>query len=547
MEGLFIPSASAVADSVFLTAAIGLVPLVAFFVLLGVFKLATHWCALGALAISALSAVVFFGMPASLVGLSALQGLTFGIAPILYIVVAAVWLYNLSVASGWANDVRTVFSALGRGDQRVQALLVAFSFGALLEGLAGFGAPVAIVGAMLVMLGLPPLKAAMVTMVGNALSVGFGAMGIPTTTAGRLADSTGTDVALIASALTPWIAILVPFLILGILDGSRGIRQLWHVAFAQGLTMGLGHFFTVRVLTYELAAVLAGLFSFIVAVGVVRMVHIAPVAQWQSKEVLSLPPMRNIILGFLPYLLVVVVFGVAKLWRIGIDIPALLASTEIAIEWPGLYGRLGTANGEVSQAAVYNLQWLSSPGTLIVVTVLIVAAVYSAVSTPERQMTMGRAFGVFGETLRQLSWSLVTIALVMALAYVMNFSGQTTAIGTALATTGSVFAFLSPLLGWVGTAVTGSATSSNALFANLQASAAHGVGVDPNVFVAANNVGGGIGKIVSSQNLAIAATAVGGQTSEAEILRKVAPWSVGLILFLGVLTTLASLGWLPFV
>lgn len=547
----FAPSTTAIGGSVPLTALVGILPLLVFFVLLGVFKLKTHWCAVVALAVAAVTAGVGMGMPVGLVGLSALQGLAFGIAPILYIVVAAVWLYNLTVKSGRAEDVRAVFSAVGKGDQRIQALLVGYSFCAMLEGLAGFGAPVAIVAAMLVTLGISPLKAAVVTMVGNSISVGFGAMAIPVTTGARIGGIPATELASTMSSLTPWIATIMPFLLLLILDGARGIRQLWHIALVQGITMSLGHIVAVNFISYELTAVFAALLSFGAVALLLQVVKPSTPEVHRSEATEAMPSASRISLALLPYGLVVVIFAIAKLWTIGINIPEALASTDVKVEWPGLYGDLLTASGEVSTSAIYNLQWLSSPGTMIVIAALIVSAVYGTwTSNGQFEFSFGRGVAVLGETIVSLRWSLLTIALVMSLAYVMNFSGQTMAIGAALASTGAAFAFLSPILGWIGTAVTGSATSANALFADMQETAASGAGLQPEILLAANTIGGGIGKIVSPQNLAIAATSVSGQSAkvgESEILRKVAPWSLGLLLVLCVVVFLATQSIVPII
>ena len=215
------------------------------------------------------------------------------------------------------------------------------------------------------------------------------------------------------------------------------------------------------------------------------------------------------------------------------------------IPWPGIYGNLLTGDGSPSTAAIYSLQILSNPGTWIFVTGIIVAIVYGTNSSNGRfQTSVGEMFTVLPRTIYSLRMAILTIASVMARAFVMNFSGQTTSIGAALATTGAAFAFLSPILGWIGTAVAGSATSAGALFANLQSTAAAGAGLDPNILLAANTIGGGIGKIVSPQNLAIAATSVDSEGSDAEILKKAAPYSIGLLLVLCILVFVASQGWL---
>lgn len=524
---MFTPTADAL-GSLGLTAAAGLLPLLVFFALLGIFKLPTYVCGAGAVAVSIVVALMY-GIPGSMIAASATYGLVFGISPILLIVIAAVWLYQLTVTSGRARDVRAVFASVGKGDIRVQALLIGFSFCGLLEGLAGFGAPVAIVAAMLVSIGLPPIKAAIVTMVGNAINVGFGAMGIPTMTTARLGGESATDVAVQASLMTPLLAICVPFVLLYILDGLRGIRQLWHLALIQGIATGVGHMIAARFISFELIAVLASLLAFLVLAAALTVIT-PTTPEDQASDAGELPPVKNIVLGLLPYWLVVALFAVAKLWRIGIDLPALASSTDLPIEWPGLYGRLLTDQGEPSSSAIYTLQWLSSPALVIALTALIVTAVYAGMG----DMRVADGFMTLGRTVREMSMAGLTICLVMILAYIMNFSGQTLAIGAALASTGAFFAVLSPVLGWLGTAVTGSATASGALFAGLQSTAALGTGVDPTLYVATNTIGSGLGKIVSPQNLAIAATAVGAKGSEPELLRKALPWSVGLLALLAI-------------
>ena len=539
----FTPSTTAVGGSVFLTAAVGLLPLVVFFVLMGVFKVKTHWCALISLAASGLIAVLAFNMPAPMAVLSGAQGLAMGFVPIIYIIIAAVWLYNLTETSGRSQDLKAVFNTIGKGDQRAQTLIVAFCFCGLLEGLAGFGAPVAITGAMLVTLGLPPVRAAIATIVGNAINVGFGAMAIPVTTAANLGGAGPVEVAADMGRLTWILCLFIPALLLLILDGARGVRQLWPLALVAGGAAALGHFLTPGA-SYELTAVVASLLG-LTACFVFLLVWTPATPEEHRTEVAAAdrPDGGRVALALLPYVLVVVIIAVTKLWRIGFDLSKALSGTDIKIQWPGVYGALLDTEGRASASAVYNLQTLSNPGTWIFLTAAIVAVVYGLVSSGGRfPASVGAMFAVLPRTVHALRWSILTIATVMALAYVMNFSGQTSAIGAALATTGAAFAFLSPVLGWIGTAVAGSATSAGALFANLQATAAAGAHLDPRLLLAANTIGGGLGKIVSPQNLAIAATAVDAEGADAEILRRAAPFSIGLLLALCALVLAASQG-----
>ena len=549
-QASFTPSTTAVGGNVFLTAVVGLTPLIAFFVLMGAFKVATHWCSIIALALSAVLAVVCFHMPVGMTLLSGTQGLAMGFVPIIYIIIAAVWLYNLTEVSGRSKDLRAVFNAIGKGDMRAQALIVSFCFCGLLEGLAGFGAPVAITAAMLVTLGLDKIKAALVTIVGNAIYVGFGAMAIPVTTAASLGNGgdstiTPTVIGIFMTHFTWVICVLMPFLLLGILDGVRAVRQLWPLALVAGLATGGGHFIAPYI-SYELTSVLAALLGF--AASYLFLLVWTPTTPEELRSETSAddkPDTERIVLALLPYVLVVVMIGVTKLWKIGVDLSKVLSGTDIKIPWPGVHGRLLTESGEASSSAIYTLQTLSNPGTWIFLTALVVTLVYSRRSSGGLfRVSARRMLRALPETIYTLRMSILTIATVMALAYVMNFSGQTSAVGAALATTGALFAFVSPSLGWLGTAVAGSATSAGALFANLQATAAQTANLDPRILLAANTIGGGLGKIVSPQNLAVVTTAVQAPGKDAEILKKAAPFSLGLLVLLGALVFIAAQGWL---
>ena len=541
----FTPSTTAIGSNVFMTALAGILPLLLFFVLLGAFKVKTHWCALISLIAAILIAVIGFKMPITLSLLAAGQGIVFAFIPIIYIIIAAVWLYNLTEVSGRSKDLRAVFNTIGKGDIRVQALIVAFSFCGLLEGLAGFGAPVAIVAAMLVSLGLRPVKAAVVTIVGNAINVGYGAMAIPVTTAGRLGGQNPLLVAADMGHLSWIIACFVPLILLWILDGGRGIAQLWPLALISGIATAAGHFVTTG-FSYELTAVLASLIGLAASYAFLLVWTPKTPDEYRSDDAQEdRPDGSRITLALLPYVLVVVVIALTKLWKIGVDIDSVFKATDVKIPVPGLHGVLVDAKGQAVSSTIYTFQFLSNPGTWIFVTAIAVAFIYGRTSSGGRfPMTFGKGIAALFKTISTLKISILTICLVMGLAYVMNMSGQTSAIGAALATTGIFFAFLSPILGWLGTAVAGSATSAGALFANLQSTAAQIAGLDPATLLAGNTIGGGIGKIVAPQNLTIAATSINEPGSEAEILKKAAPYSIAFLLVLCVLIFLASQGYL---
>lgn len=573
----FTPSTDPVLNSVAWSAIVALLPLLTFFILLAVVKTRAHVAGAFALLTALLVGVLAFQMPAGLALLSATQGGVFGAFPVLWIVIMAVWLYQVTVLSGRFEDLRRVFDVIGKGDVRLQAVLIAFCFGGLLEALAGFGAPVAITATMLLTLGLPPLRAAAAVLVANTAPVAFGAMAIPITTAAGLTGLQATDIASIVGRQAPLLATVVPLILLFILDGRKGLKDCWPAALVVGFSFAIAQFLCSNYFSYELTDIVASLAGLGAAVlffrvwtprgSVAARERLGVLSDAAAKEAATesdgsskavtvtttdsasdrLTPTRTW-LALFPYFLVIVVFGIAKLWRIGVDVPAFLTSTDVKIPWPILHDALVNAEGQPVSSTIYSFQWLSTPGTLLLITGLIVALVYSKYNERGRyRVTVGNAVKEIGRTIYRMRWAGLTIITVLALAYVMNFSGQTVSIGTWLAGTGTFFAFLSPVLGWIGTAVTGSDTSANALFAKLQQTAGLKAGIDPNLLVAGNTSGGVVGKLISPQNLASAASAVNLEGKESVILRKVVGWSVALLLVLCTLSYLQStpiLGWM---
>lgn len=538
----YIPDVAAVGDSLTATALLGLVPLAAFFVLLMAARRPALHSALGALLAALLVAVLGYGMPLRLGVLSAAQGLAFGLFPVMLIVVSAIWFYELTVVSNRFEDLRRSFNSVGRGDLRIQAMLIAFCFGGLLEALAGFGAPVAITAAMLMALGLPRLTSAVTVLVANTAPVAFGAMAIPITTAGTLTGIPARDLAGVIGRQSPLLALFVPLLLLFLVDGRRGLRQLWPIALVTGSVFALAQFWCSAHFAYELTDVVAALAGFGAAVVMLRFW--SPTTPDDQRSRVEAEPLtgRRVCLAVLPYLLVIAVFALAKLRIGGLDIPRLLGAATLQLNWPGLYGNLLAADGSPAGSAVYKLEVLANPGSLLILSGLLVMLVYSRAKDSDRfPMTARAGLVCAGRTVRNMRTAIATVATVLALSYVMNQSGQTLAIGTWLAATGGFFAALSPVLGWLGTAVTGSDTSSNALFATLQQTAGKAVGIDPTLLVAANTTGGVVGKLISPQNLTIAATAVEQPGTERILLRKVAGYSVAMLAVLCVLVALQSL------
>ena len=541
---------NAVGGSLGLSALVATIPLLTFFVMLLGVKARAHWSALVALAASILVAALGFHMPADLAGLSAVRGAIYGLV-ICWVILGAIWFYQITVLSGRFEDLRRVFDRLGGGDLRIQAILIAFCFGGLLEALAGFGAPVAITATMILALGVKPLKAAITVLLANTAPVAFGAVAVPITTAGDVGGKDAHVIATIVGHQAPFLAMLVPLILLVILDGMKGLKDAWLPALVIGVSFAIAQWVTAATPAYNLTDVVACIVSMGVAViflqfwkprGVagVRERYGLP-AQAEEKE--ALPAVR-VWMALLPYVIVVAIFGVANLHA---GLKAWLKSFVIKIDIQALSSRLVTADGKPVKDAVYNFAWMSNPGTLLIISGLVVAVVYFFFNEKGRYAFKFPAiFTEFGSVVYRMRWSILTIASVLALAYVMNFSGQTIAMGTFLAGLGTVYAFLAPALGWIGTAVTGSDTSANALFSKLQVSAAENLqhagihGATPELMLAANTTGGVVGKMISPQSLAIAATSVDMEGKESDILKAVLPWSFAMLLFVCVLVFLQT-------
>ena len=541
---------NAVGGSLGLSALVATIPLLTFFVMLLGVKARAHWSALVALAASILVAVLGFHMPADLAGLGAVRGGIYGLV-ICWVILGAIWFYQLTVLSGRFEDLRRVFDRLGGGDLRIQAILIAFCFGGLLEALAGFGAPVAITATMILALGVKPLKAAITVLLANTAPVAFGAVAVPITTAGDVGGKDAHVIATIVGHQAPFLAMLVPLILLVILDGMKGLKDAWLPALVIGISFAIAQWVTAATPAFNLTDVVACIVSMGVAVvflqfwkprGVagVRERYGLP-AQAEEKE--ALPAVR-VWMALLPYVIVVAIFGVANLHA---GLKAWLKSFVIKIDIQALSSRLVTADGKPVKDAVYSFAWMSNPGTLLIISGLVVAVVYFFFNEKGRYAFKFPAiFTEFGSVVYRMRWSILTIASVLALAYVMNFSGQTIAMGTFLAGLGTVYAFLAPALGWIGTAVTGSDTSANALFSKLQVSAAENLqhagihGATPELMLAANTTGGVVGKMISPQSLAIAATSVDMEGKESDILKAVLPWSFGMLVVVCVLVFLQT-------
>ncbi|GLY44094.1 lactate transporter LctP family protein [Amycolatopsis sp. NBRC 101858] len=506
-----------------LSALVAALPLATVLVLLGVVRMRAHHAALIGLLVALVVGIAAYGMPIVQAVSGALQGAAFGLWPIMWIVVNALWIYRLTVRTGHFDVLRRSFGRIS-DDPRIQALIIAFCFGALMEALAGFGAPVAISAVMLVAVGFHPVKAAVVALVANTAPVAFGAMGTPVVTLAQVTGLPLQQVSSIVGRQTPLLALVVPLLLVIIVDGKRGLKDTWLPALVCGVAFGLVQFLASNYVSPQLADIGAALAGAAALVALPQTRRPVPEAVRISmggggtatKEAPPEDSRNDVVKAYLPYALIIVIFSLAVLP----PIKKLLDKATWKFHWPGL-NVLGP-NGKPVSGNTFSLPFLNTGGTLVLLAGIITAAILAVSASGAVQEWLA--------TLKELRFAILTVCGVLALAYVMNLSGQTTTIGTFIAAAGAGLAFLSPVLGWFGVAVSGSDTSANALFGALQVTAANKTGLAADLLAAANSSGGVLGKMVSPQNLTIACVAANLPGEEGKLLRKVLPWSVGLLL-----------------
>ncbi|WP_248964408.1 L-lactate permease [Sphaerisporangium perillae] len=524
-----------VAHSLAWSSLVAALPLLLLFVLLGVLRVTAWVASLVSLALAVLIAIVVYGMPVGQALLAGTEGAAFGFFPILWIVINAIWVFQMTVETGHFDVLRRSFARVS-DDQRVQAIIIAFSFGALIEALAGFGTPVAVTSVMLIALGFKPLKAAVLALTANTAPVAFGAMATPIITLGKVTGLPSDTLGAMVGRQTPILAVFVPLALVVIVDGWRGLRDTWPVALACGVVFALAQYATSNFISVPLADVVASLLSAAAVVALVRARRpreprtaiaggAADEPTPEFAERVARPDARaDVVRAYAPYAIIIVVFVICQLP----PVKSLLDRATYAVKWPGL--DLRNAKGAPLSLPTFTLNLLTTPGTQMLVAGLLTMAAL--------KLSASRALRAYRVTLHQLRWAILTVMAVLALAFVMNASGQTITLGTWMAGAGAAFALLSPILGWLGVAVTGSDTSSNSLFGALQVTAAGQAGLPEVLMAAANSSGGVLGKMISPQNLAIAAAAVGLNGKEGDIFRRVIVWS---LVFLVVLCALSAL------
>lgn len=544
-----------------LSALVAAVPVIAMLVTLGGLRWKAHLAGPFSWLLAVLVAVTAFGMPVLTALATSAHGFVYGLFPIIWILLTAIWMYEVTVASGRFDDLRRTFFLISE-DPRVLGLLIAFCFGGLLEALAGFGAPVAITAAMLIAIGFAPLRSALVALLANTVPVAFGAVGLPVLMA---AKTGGFDDVLaispITGRMTALMCLVVPFLLLAVMDGRKGLKECWPFGLVVGLTFGVVKWIVSATPLYNLTEVFAAVISVAVAIGFLKLWHpsggaeavdrigtrIAPAMEGEQPEPTPVATEtqltgRRIGMALVPYLLVIAVFGIAALP----PVKAALGGTDVSFRWPGL-GDLLDVSGNPAAHQVYTFAWASTPGILLALVAIATGLIY--------RMSLPEIFGVLWTNAKKLRFAMITIGSVVALAYVMGDSGQTLALGLFFAGAGALYPFLAPILGWIGTYVTGSDTSANILFSSLQSGVGAEIGPGSHLgtesmralLVGSNAAGGVVGKMISPQSLTIAATAIGIAGAESTILRRIIGWSFVLLALLCLLSGLMStpvLSWL---
>ncbi len=545
--------------NIWLSSAIALIPIIFFFLALAVFRLKGSVAGTITVILALLVALFLYQMPVTLALSSAIYGFFYGLWPIAWIIIGAVFLYKVTVKTGQFDIIRSSILSLTQ-DQRLQMLLVGFAFGTFLEGAAGFGAPVAITAALLVGLGFKPLYAAGLCLIVNTAPVAFGAMGIPIIVAGQVSGVETHAISQMVGRQLPFIVPIVLVWIMAIMDGWRGVRETFPAIVVGGGSFAIAQFLTSNYIGPELPDITAAIASLISLTLLFKV--------WQPKHVFRFENQvdgknqmgdttsvsvtspnthyspAQIIKAWMPF---AILTAMVSLWSIkpfkdlfvkGKDghPDGALVDMVMSINVPYLHNAVQKLPPVVTKitdyAAIYKFDWFSATGTAIVL-----AAIISIVML---KMRPKEALSTFGETVKELRTPIYSIGMVLAFAFIANYSGLSATLALALAHTGKAFTFFSPFLGWLGVFLTGSDTSANALFAALQATTAQQIGVPEVLLVAANTSGGVTGKMISPQSIAIACAATGLVGKESDLFRFTVKHSIIFTIMMGVLITLQA-------
>ncbi|MGG3671358.1 L-lactate permease [Bacillus cereus] len=529
--------------NIWISAAVALIPIIFFFLALAVFRMKGYVAGFITVVLTILVALFAYKMPFTMAMAATGYGFLYGLWPIAWIIIMSVFLYKISVKTGQFDVIRASVLSI-TNDHRLLVILIGFSFGAFLEGAAGFGAPVAITAALLAGLGLNPLYAAGLCLMANTAPVAFGAMGIPITVAGQVTGIDPHKIGQMAGHQLPFLSLFVPFFIVFLMDGFKGVRQTWPALFVAGSSFAITQFITATFLGPELPDITSALVS-LVSLSLFLKV-------WQPKEIYqtkqansevaaattttSMPKLTvgKVVKAWSPFIIltVMVVIWSQSFFKALFAPGGALESLVFKFEVPSLHNLVMKAEPIVNKPtpyeAILKLDILSATGTAILIACIISIFIL--------KMSAKDAVATFKETLNELKMPILSIGFVLGFAFIANYSGLSSTLALALAGTGGLFPFFSPFLGWIGVFLTGSDTSANALFSNLQAITAQQVGVSEVLLVAANTTGGVTGKMISPQSIAIACAAVGLAGKESDLFRFTLKHSLFFVTIVGIMT-----------
>lgn len=560
----FTQNFTAVGDSLALSALVALIPILYFFWALAIKRMKGYLAGLSTLLIALILAVVAFKMPAGMAVMSATQGAVYGILPIGWIIITSVFLYKLTVKTGQFDIIRHSVVSLTE-DRRLQALLVAFSFGAFLEGAAGFGAPVAISAALLVGLGFNPLYAAGLCLIANTAPVAFGAIGTPIIAVEGPTGISALEISKMVGRQLPFLSLFVPFYLVVIMAGFKKALEILPAIFITGFTFAVTQYLSSNFLGPELPDILSALVSLFALAIFLKFWKPKTIFRFSSEQELAASVAAKvsnsqqvkysggqIFKAWSPFLVLTAFITIWGIPTVKLALTGHYEGTNAILKAVNALGHALTLMPEVPLlnnqvinsagapvAAIYKLEILGAAGTSVIIAAIVTKFIVK-ISWKEWVAT-------FGETLNELKFPIITIASVVGYAYVTNSSGMSTTLGMTLAKTGSLFAFFSPVLGWLGVFITGSDTSSNLLFGAMQKVTALNLGMDPVLAVAANSSGGVTGKMISPQSIAVACAAVGLAGKEADLFRFTVKHSIVLVFIVCIMTFLQNssvLGWM---
>lgn len=543
-----------IGGSLFASAIVAALPLVAIGLALAVWRMPSWKASMLALATALVVALTAYGMPLRLAVSSAMYGAAFGLFPLGFLVYAAILLFDIVVASGRFEVIRRSLTRISP-DERIQVLVIAFAFGAFLEGAAGSGTPVAVSASLLVGIGFSPLRASAVSLLANTAPVAFGALGLPIVTLATVTGLPLDTLSVAAGRIAPLLGAIVPAYLISMLSGARSALAVWPAVAVCGLAFGLTQFIVSNAIGPYLADIISAL---------VTMCALAALLQvWrpggkrgerrergdgiqQRRDVRAAEeegelPARDILHAWMPYLLLV---AIVIIWGAGPS-QRILDQTTLRIPVPGLHlaviRTVPVVPRDAPYPAIFVFNWISAAGTACLLAALITAAMSGIGGRKLLTIAAGTA--------RRLALSELTIALVVGLAFVLNYAGATATLGLATAATGRLFPFFSAYLGWLGVFLTGSDTSSNALFGPLQTVSALKLRLNPVLTAAVNACGGVMGKMVSVQSIAVAAAATGmAPEDEGAVFRLTLKHSLllaGLVGLLAMMYAYALPGWIP--